>query len=129
MTAPRLEHANLSVRDIDETITFLQTALPQLVVRADRRGPDGVRWVHIGTDDHYIAISDLPPRFNHLGFEVDDADAVRERLEAAGYTNTIVSTDHPARVRMYFDDAEGAEWEFVQYLSDDPATRNDYDLG
>jgi hypothetical protein len=29
---------------------------------------------------------------------------------------------------VYFYDPEGNDWEFVQYLSDDPADRNDYIL-
>jgi hypothetical protein len=29
---------------------------------------------------------------------------------------------------VYFYDADGNDWEFVQYTSDDPAERNDYEL-
>jgi hypothetical protein len=56
MTA-KLEHANLCVRDIDVMIRFLQTAFPEFRIRADRTDADGSRWVHVGTDEVYLALS------------------------------------------------------------------------
>lgn len=139
--AARLDHANLSVRDIDGTIRFLQAAFPEFVVRGGGTGPSGARWVHIGTEHTYIALSEATeasstewvpysgqPGLNHLGFEVDDADALRDRLRAAGYRDSTVPNAHPARTRVYFYDADGNDWEFVQYLVDDPALRHDYAL-
>ena len=35
--------------------------------------------------------------------------------------------DPPYRKRVYFTDPEGNDWEFVQYSSDDPLERNDYE--
>ena len=137
----RLEHANLVVRDLDETIRFLRTALPALRVRGEGRSYGGARWVHLGTDESYLALSEATeqpaerwvpyagkPGLNHLGFEVDDALALRERMRAAGYEDSTVPNEHPHRRRVYFHDAEGNDWEFVQYLSADPAERNDYRL-
>lgn len=68
------------------------------------------------------------PGINHLGYEVDDAAAVRERLSQAGYKDSSYPNAHPHRTRVYFYDAEGSDWEFVQYLSDDPTQRHDYEL-
>lgn len=139
--AARLEHANLCVRDIDGMIRFLQTAFPEFQIRRDVQGEQDVRWVHIGTDETYIALNQATvepesrwvpyegrPGVQHLAFEVDDADALRARLRAAGYKDTTVPNSHPHRKRVYFNDAEGNDWEFVQYLSDDPAERHDYKL-
>src|SRR3954468_8069578 len=136
----RLDHANLIVRDIDETTRFLQTAFPDFRVRGGG-GPRGARWAHVGNDDTYVALSEATlassepwvpyegrPGLNHLGFEVDDAESVRDRLRAAGYKDTTVSNSHPARARVYFNDLDGNDWEFVQYLTDDPDKRNDYTL-
>jgi hypothetical protein len=53
----RLEHANLTVRDINGMIGFLQTAFPEFRVRGDGKSRDGSRWVHVGTDETYIALS------------------------------------------------------------------------
>ena len=137
----RLEHANITVRDIDGVIQFLQTAFPSFRVRHDETERDGSRWVHIGTDDAYIALNQATedpaedwtpyggkPGFNHLGFEVDDAEAIRSRLTEAGYRDSTYPNKHPHRCRVYFYDSEGNDWEFVQYLSDKMAERHDYDL-
>ena len=43
--AVRMEHANLTVRDIDGMIRFLQTAFPEFQVRRDIKSQDGSRWV------------------------------------------------------------------------------------
>ena len=137
----RLEHANLCVRDIDGMIRFLQTAFPEFQVRCDDIGKEGARWVHIGTDSTYIALNTVRgepaqpwkpyegfPGVNHLGYVVDDADALRSRLKSAGYNESTPPNAHPFRKRIYFYDPEGNDWEFVQYLSEDPAKQNDYQL-
>jgi catechol 2,3-dioxygenase-like lactoylglutathione lyase family enzyme len=127
-----LEHAAIRVADIDKTIEFLTTALPNLRVRGGG-GAGAMRWVHIGTDDTYIALTEdrrrmrmKGPGLTHLGFVVDDWEAVRRRLEAAGYAEGNKDDGHPHRKRIYYIDANGLEWEFVEYFSDDPAERNDY---
>jgi catechol 2,3-dioxygenase-like lactoylglutathione lyase family enzyme len=136
----RLEHANLQVRDVDEMIRFVQTAFPDFRVRGEGTTAwNGRRWVHLGNDDTYLALNEASlepaeswvpysgkPGLNHLGYEVDDADALRERMRAAGYQDSTVPNEHPHRKRVYFHDREGNDWEFVEYRSDDPAERNDY---
>lgn len=136
----RIEHANMIVRDIDATAKFLQTAFPEFRIR--KQGGSGAdRWMHIGTDDTYIALNQASaepaekwypysgmPGVNHLGYEVDDAGELRERMLAAGYQDSTVPNNHPHRKRVYFYDPDGNDWEFVQYFSDDPAKRNDYEL-
>lgn len=137
----RLEHANLTVRDIDATLRFLQTAFPDFAVRHDVTDPDGTRWVHFGNDETYIALTEstvepehrwVPyegvPGVNHLAYEVDDIDGLRQRLAAAGYRESTVPNNHPYRKRIYFYDLDGNDWEFIQYLSDDPAKKHDYTL-
>ncbi|MCI0641012.1 MAG: VOC family protein [Gemmataceae bacterium] len=137
----RLEHANLCVRDIDGMIRFLKTAFPEFRIRADHKDADGSRWVHVGTDDSYLALqaADTSPErpwepysglpgVNHLGFEVDDAEGLRDRMLAADYEESTVPNSHPFRKRVYFLDPEGNDWEFVQYLSSDREKRHDYQL-
>ena len=107
--AIRLEHANISVKDIDGMIRFLQTAFHSFRIRRDETEPDGRRWVHIGTDDAYIALNqatDVPaedwtpyggkPGVNHLGFAVDDAEAVRWFRLAADVDHDRPSHPTPA---------------------------------
>lgn len=136
-----MEHANVSVRDIDATIRFLQTAFPEFRIRFDGTDAEGTRWVHVGTDDTYLALTQSTrepakpwapyegvPGINHLGFVVDDADALRARLRAGGYEDSTVPNKHPHRKRVYFHDPDGNDWEFVEYLTDDPKLRHDYKL-
>lgn len=136
----RMEHANLHVRDFAGAVRFLKTAFPDFYVRSESVN-DGLRWMHIGTDETYIALNetahdgadtkspyDGKPGVNHLGYEVDDVDALRERLTAAGFRDSTYPNNHPYRKRVYFYDADGNDWEFVQYFTDDPAKRNDYAL-
>jgi catechol 2,3-dioxygenase-like lactoylglutathione lyase family enzyme len=136
----RMEHANLHVRHFEDAVRFLKTAFPDFEVRSESVR-DGLRWMHIGTDETYIALNetsfdgsagkkpyDRKPGINHLGYEVDDVDALQRRLSAAGFRDSTYPNNHPHRKRVYFYDADGNDWEFVQYFSDDPAERNDYEL-
>ena len=140
MTA-QLEHANLCVLDIDGMIKFLQTALPDFVIRHDETDIYGDRWVHIGNDKTYIALNNstqkdssdwVPysgnPGVNHLGYIVDSFEQVRSRLRAGGYIESTVDNNHLFRKRLYFYDPEGRDWEFVEYLSENLEERNDYIL-
>ena len=137
----RLEHANLSVRDVEAVLGFVQAAFPDFRIRMEGQGWQGERLVHVGNDDSYLSLSEAraesaerwvpysgKPGVNHLGYEVEDVEALRRRLIDAGYQDSTVPNAHPHRRRVYFHDPEGNDWEFVQYLSDDPAQRNDYDL-
>ena len=132
-----LEHVNLTVTDLEESIRFFMTAFPQFRVRG--RSPRGVSpaWAHVGTDTQYLAIGEATPNaprrshgeigFNHAGFVVGDAEALRGRMLAAGFREGYVAPVHPQRRRVYFLDADNNEFEFVQYFSDDPQQRNAYE--
>jgi len=137
----RLEHANLAVRDLDGMVRFLRTAFPDFRVRGEGDTLQGARWLHIGTGDSYLALTQAEddgsgarvpyaakPGLNHLGYEVDDVAALRTRLADAGYRESTFPNAHPHRRRIYFYDSEGNDWEFVQYFSDDESLRNDYEL-
>jgi catechol 2,3-dioxygenase-like lactoylglutathione lyase family enzyme len=138
---PYVEHANLTVRDLDDAIRFLTTAIPEFQVR--HRGlTDGQEWAHVGTDETYLAFSQASPRqltrrsdeptddvgFNHVGIVVADADAVAAALTRAGFREGFRAEPHPHRKRIYFHDADDNEWEFVEYLTGEAALRNDYSL-
>lgn len=120
----RLEHANLCVRDIEGMIRFLQTAFPEFQVRGQGVSAEGVRWVHVGTAETYIALSQSRrepeqgwapyqglPGVNHLAYEVDDVEAVRKGMLAAGYRDSTPPNAHPHRRRLYFYDPEGQGWQ------------------
>ena len=76
---PYVEHANITVGNIDHTIKFIQTALPAFAVRHSGQG-DSYRWCHIGTEHSYLALQEVVERssvdrtpyrdagINHIGF-------------------------------------------------------------
>jgi catechol 2,3-dioxygenase-like lactoylglutathione lyase family enzyme len=133
----RLEHANLSVVNTDEMEDFLMAACPDFRRRGEGCDGQGRPWRHVGNDEFYIALQTVPTNrhrtpygndtgLNHLGWEVDDLEALESRLTAAGFPPNLTADDHPARNRRYFYDPDGNDWEFVQYLVDDVDERNDY---
>lgn len=136
----KLEHANLTVRNLDAMVLFLTTAFPDFSIRREGLN-QGRRWMHLGTSDTYLALNEASaepaetwvpysgkPGANHLGYEVDDVEALQQRLREAGYRDTTYPNNHPHRKRVYFADPEGNDWEFVQYLSELKHERNDYEL-
>jgi hypothetical protein len=137
-----LEHANITVPDIDAAIAFLKVVEPTFIVRHDASPAGSYRWAHIGTDQSYIALQephvDATPQqahrpyrdygVNHLGWVVDDLPAVVRRLEEHGYRRGMAVAPHPYRKRAYYYDAAGFEWEIVEYLSDRPEERHSYAL-
>ena len=138
-----LEHANITVSNIDKTIRFLQTAFPEFEVRGyGETKSEGVtrKWLHLGTDETYVALEQTSAddegsrrRYrdvgvNHIGFVVENIDEVVGKLEEAGYKQSIGVDPHPYRKRAYYFDDDLNEYEFIEYLSDDPAKRNDYEL-
>lgn len=137
----RIEHANLTVPDIDAAIAFLKTVEPAFEVLHDSGSGGDYRWAHVGTRESYLALEEphqptpdarKARRYadwgvNHVGFVVPDVDAAAERLLAAGYEEGFRAERHPARVRRYFHDSAGFEWELVEYLTDDPDERFRYD--
>ncbi|MFP6661306.1 MAG: hypothetical protein VCB78_07600 [Myxococcota bacterium] len=57
-----------------------------------------------------------------------NARSLASAASEAGYFDSTVPNAHPHRKRVYFHDAEGHDWEFVETSSDDPALRHDYSL-
>ncbi len=137
-----LEHANITVSDLDATVEFYKTAFPSFKIRGGGTQPlEGggfKRWLHFGTDETYVALSELPLEkqpekdydkngFNHIGFVVEDVNALAARMEEKGYKHTYPRQEEKYRIREYFGDPDGNEIEFVQYLSDNWAERNAYE--
>ena len=94
---PFLEHLNITSTDVDETIRFLQTAMPEFSIRGEGGGEKAQRWVHVGTEDSYLCVEDrgatekgphkpyVHPGMNHMGFVVNDGEALAKRMQEAGY--------------------------------------------
>lgn len=140
----RLEHVNLVVKDIQPTLVFLLTAFPEWRIRGEGEmawGSDehasSRHWLHVGDDDYYLTLNDsavgeirdvkgIEPGVAHIGFVVDDLQAVIDRLAAEGFNPDIKGRIHPFRQTVYYNDPAGLQFEFLQYASDNPAEKNMY---
>jgi catechol 2,3-dioxygenase-like lactoylglutathione lyase family enzyme len=133
-----LEHANITVSDLSKSVAFFQTAFPDFNVRGGNEGQQSKEWLHLGNDSTYLALTQGTSEtgynpydtksngINHLGFVVNNVSALAERLLAAGYERTYPQTDHAARIREYFRDFDGNEFEFIEYLTEDRQLRNTF---
>ncbi|MCQ8879493.1 VOC family protein [Pseudoalteromonas shioyasakiensis] len=133
-----LEHINLVVDDIDAMLRFYKAVFPHWYIRSKGRSTwhgKPRQWLHFGDDYHYLALSDNGEQQNrdltghqvglaHFAYVTNDIAAVIARLELAGYKIDKSGAENPFRKNVYFIDPAGFEVEFVEYLSDIPAERN-----
>lgn len=132
-----LEHANITVNNLKESVRFFKTAFPDFNIR----GGDAAQkeWLHIGDDYTYVAleqavdgIGDKSTKnygrigINHLAFVVSDIERLTARLFEAGYKRSYEKAIEEFRIRDYFFDSDGNEFEFIQYLSDKVEERNSF---
>ena len=125
MASPRIEHVNVTVSDPERAAALMERVFDW---RIRWQGParDGGRTIHIGTDDHYLALytgrdvaytaDDFAKGrpLNHIGVQVDDLDATEARVLAAGLEPFNHGDYEPGR-RFYFFDPDGIEYEVVSY--------------
>ncbi|MRI31526.1 lactoylglutathione lyase [Endozoicomonas sp. OPT23] len=134
-----IEHANVTVKSIQESSRLLQAAFPDFQLRGEGVSGDK-RWAHFGNEVIYLTLNEplegkadaLAKNYavsglNHLAFVVDDIDSIDQRLQASGYkSDPVFQEESELRRRHYYEDSNGLEWEFVQYLTDDLSLRNHY---
>jgi len=125
MASPRIEHVNVTVSDPDRAARLMESVFGW---RVRWQGPsmNGGRTIHVGSDDHYVALyaaRDAPAGdaafakgrpLNHIGVEVDELDSTEARVVAAGLTPYSHGDYEPGR-RFYFFDPDGIEFEVVSY--------------
>jgi len=135
-----LEHVNLIVRDIEETLTFYRAAFPHWSIRGGDKGEWSGKprnWVHFGDDYQYLAFGDNGVGENrdlaghqiglaHFAYVTDDITGVIQRLAEAGFSIAKDGMEDEYRQNIYFLDPNGYEVEFVQYNTDVPSLRNRY---
>lgn len=136
----RLEHINLVVSDLAETLKFYQAAFPHWTIRGKGHAMwHGTprNWLHFGDEYNYLTFNDSGTGtmrnlatndlgMAHFAFEVNNLDALKGRLQAAGFEVDKSSKDVPYRSNIYYIDPTGYEVEFVEYHSDVPTERNIY---
>ncbi|QVM84244.1 VOC family protein [Novosphingobium decolorationis] len=122
MARGRLEHANITVSDIDRSSRLLQSLLGW---HERWRGPaiNGGETIHVGEAFSYMAVyTDRKAHegfakgqpLNHIGLVVDDLDAAEAVVIAAGLTPFNHGDYEPGR-RFYFFDWDHIEFEVVSY--------------
>jgi catechol 2,3-dioxygenase-like lactoylglutathione lyase family enzyme len=135
-----LEHINLVVKNIDNSLKFYQAAFPHWSVRGGDKGEwhgKPRNWVHFGDDYQYIALNDNGEHNNrdlrghqvgvaHFAFVTTDIKGMVERLAQAGFTVDKDGAEDDYRDNVYYLDPDGFEVEFVQYHNDLPQLRNRY---
>ncbi len=137
---PHLEHLNLVVNDIPQTLSFYQAAFPHWAVRGGGQNDwygKPRSWVHFGDDYQYLAFNDNGVGENrdlkghqvglaHFAFATNDIKGVITRLQEAGFEIAVDGAEDKYRENVYFIDPNGYEVEFVEYISDIPSERNRY---
>ena len=125
MPGPRIEHVNVTVSNPDRAAQLMM-ALFDWHVRWQGPARNGGHTIHVGSDDHYIALytgrdvaytaEDFAKGrpLNHIGVEVDDLDTVEASVRAAGL-NPFNHADYEPGRRFYFFDPDGIEYEVVSY--------------
>ncbi len=133
MTTMRIEHVNVTVSDADRTAEVLRGIFGWRV-RWSGPARDQGRAVHVGSDEHYIALYEAADRaqdrgdfrkgrpLNHIGVEVADLEAVEAKVLASGLTPFGHGDYEPGR-RFYFLDPDGIEFEVVSYRRPDAEGR------
>ena len=126
----RLEHANLSVSNLERSIDFYRKLFGWSVrwrgeIFIEERETQAA---HVGDDRTYLSLfeagepaptypvrtSYAPPGVNHIGFVVEDLDAMLERLASLEIELHLIGDYDPGR-RAYFYDPDGIEIEIVEY--------------
>ena len=125
MSVARIEHVNVTVSDPDRAARLMEQ-LFGWHVRWDGPSLNGGRTVHVGSDDHYIALYTARDRtyspdvflkgrpLNHVGVLVEDLDATEARVLEAGLRPFSHGDYDPGR-RFYFLDPDGIEYEVISY--------------
>lgn len=136
-----LEHINLVVNDIKQTLAFYQAAFPHWHIRGGGESKwygKPRNWIHFGDDYQYLAFNDDGIGENrdltghqiglaHFAFVTNDIEGTIERLAKSGFTVDKQGAEDAFRQNVYFIDPNGYEVEFVQYFSDLPSQRNRYE--
>jgi len=120
MTKTFIEHVNITVTNPAVTAEMLENIF-DWNIRWTGSGSSGGTTIHVGTDDHYLAVWSMNENYqptynglNHIGVVVDDLDLIESRVEEQGLEPYHHGNYEPGR-RFYFNDPDGIEFEVVSY--------------
>jgi lactoylglutathione lyase len=128
VNARRIDHVNLSVRDLDKSIHFYSSLLG---IDVKERGEgQGVRWCILGDHNRfYVCFFEVPQgvfrpndiHINHVGFVVDDIEETVQRIHELGLKLLFNDTpvDWPRSKSAYITDPDGIMIEFTNKFGGD----------
>ena len=119
-----IEHVNLTVSQPERSAKLFED-LFGWHIRWQGPARNGGRVIHVGDETNYLAVYAEPGQaadrgwekgvpLNHVGIQVDDLDAVEQRVIAAGLV-PFSHGDYEPGHRFYFMDWDGIEFEIVSY--------------
>lgn len=127
MTQAFVEHANITVSDLDATAAWM-CAVFGWTVRWRGSAIHGGSTIHVGGAQSYLAIYNMGDALpihagdshhragglNHIGIVVDDLAALEAKVTAAGFVTHSHANYEPGQ-RFYFHDTDGIEYEVISY--------------
>jgi len=128
MTTATLEHANITIDDLDHTVELL-CGIFEWTIRWSGTSMHGGRVAHVGDETSYLSLyeavtntTQIDPDesyenrigLNHIGVEVDNLDQVEQRIHNQGL-NTHMHDDYDPGRRFYFALPNSLEIEVVSY--------------
>ncbi len=122
----QLEHANFTVSDPAATANWMREVFGWHL-RWEGDAMAGGHTKHVGTEAYYVALYnpgkagtltntsyETIGALNHIAVVVDDLEATEKAVLAQGFATGNHADYEPGR-RFYFHDADGIEYEVVQY--------------
>ncbi|WP_299079556.1 VOC family protein [uncultured Paraglaciecola sp.] len=121
----KLEHINLTVQNPKAAANILGQIF-DWKIRWSGAALDNGFTIHLGSDNTYLALycheekhftqksHKTLSNLNHIGIQVDDLDAVEQKVKNQGLKTYNHGDYEPGR-RFYFDLEEGIEIEVVSY--------------
>ncbi|MCJ8314357.1 MAG: hypothetical protein HRU38_12105 [Saccharospirillaceae bacterium] len=138
----RIEHINMTVVKIEDTIKFLKMLYPTLEIINSWEGKTekgNERWAHVrekGSDSYFaLEQADFMDKtrlkmntfhgVNHFGLIVEGMKSIIKSFNEKGIKYSVAEAIDE-RVRVYCFDQHGFEYELIEYKTDDVETRFKY---
>ena len=138
----RIEHINMTVVKIEDTIEFLKIMYPTLEIIKSWEGKTekgNERWAHVKEKegDSYFALeqADFMDKtrlamntfhgVNHFGLIVEDMKSIVKSFNEKGIKYSVAEAVDE-RIRVYCFDQHGFDYELIEYKTDDIIARFKY---
>jgi lactoylglutathione lyase len=113
MKATRINHVSVHADDMETSVRFYEELFGAERLATPKFPGMDVQWLKLGDQQLHIFVAETgPPRYHHLGIDVDDFEAVYTKAKEMGLldpeTYGVQVRSHPAGwVQMYLRDPAG----------------------